>query len=36
MAFKFIDSLNKDLNEKDRYFVQYIPDRYAPNFAVSL
>jgi hypothetical protein len=31
MALKLINSLNKDLNEHDTYFVQYIPDRYSRN-----
>lgn len=31
MALKLINSLNKDLNEGDRHFVQYIPDRYSSN-----
>jgi predicted O-methyltransferase YrrM len=31
MAFRLINLLNKDLNEYNKYFVQYLPDRYSPN-----
>src|ERR1700733_8806523 len=34
MALGLIHLLNKELNESDKYFVQYIPDRYSPNFTL--
>ncbi len=34
MALKLVSALDKDPDEKDKYFVQYTPDRYAPNLAL--